>query len=72
MLLCVPLLLMSCNGSLMRPAESVTSPNPTLISKPTLSSLKTLPDGGISMNKHDAAELLIYIEALEKACGVGL
>ncbi len=37
---------------------------------PALESLTATNDGGISLNKHDAAELLIYIEALERATGV--
>ena len=38
--------------------------------RPELTSLMATSDGGIMMNKRDAAELLIYIEALEQACGV--
>lgn len=37
--------------------------------RPVLTSLTATSDGGITMNKHDAAELLIYIEALERATG---
>ena len=39
--------------------------------RPALTSLVVTPEGGIMMDKRDAAELLIYIEALERACGVG-
>lgn len=35
--------------------------------RPQLTSLKATSDGGIIMDKRDAAELLIYIEALERA-----
>ena len=42
----------------------------TLPARPELTSLEVLPNGGITMDKRDAAELLIYIEALERACGV--
>ena len=38
--------------------------------RPVLTSLKITDEGGIMMDKRDAAELLIYIEALERACGV--
>lgn len=37
--------------------------------KPELTSLRTTAEGGIAMDKRDAAELLIYIKALERACG---
>ena len=33
-------------------------------------SLEVTPEGGIMMNKRDAAELLLYIEALERAAGM--
>ena len=42
----------------------------TLPVRPALTSLAVTPEGGIMMDKHDAAELLVYIEALERACGV--
>ena len=42
----------------------------TLPARPELTSLVALPDGGIMMDRRDAAELLIYIEALEQAAGV--
>ena len=38
--------------------------------RPALTSLTATSDGGIVMDKRDAAELLIYIEALEVAAGV--
>ena len=38
--------------------------------KPALASLEVTPEGGIMMNKRDAAELLLYIEALERAAGM--
>ena len=37
--------------------------------RPELPSLTATPDNGITMVRRDAAELLIYIEALERACG---
>lgn len=37
--------------------------------KPALTSLVVTPEGGIMMDRRDAAELLIYIESLERACG---
>ena len=43
---------------------------PTPLIRPELTSLAGTPDGGIILNKRDAAELLIYIEALELAVGV--
>ena len=42
----------------------------TLPIRPELTSLTATSDGGIMMDKRDAAELMIYIEALERACGV--
>ena len=42
-----------------------------LITKPILYSITVTPDGGICMDKHDAAALLIYIETIERAAGVG-
>ena len=42
----------------------------TLPIRPVLNSLKIMDDGGIMMDKHDAAELLLYIEALERAAGM--
>ena len=38
--------------------------------KPVLTSLTMTSDGGIMMDKRDAGELLIYIEALERVAGV--
>ena len=63
-LLCVMILLMpGCVSSTARPTQ-------TLPVRPELTSLTATGDGGIMMDKRDAAELLIYIEALEQACGV--
>ena len=42
----------------------------TLPIRPVLNSLKIMDDGGIMMDKRDAAELLLYIEALERAAGM--
>ena len=42
----------------------------TLPIRPVLNSLKIMDEGGIMMDKHDAAELLLYIEALERAAGM--
>ena len=42
----------------------------TLPARPELRSLAVTPDGGITMDQRDAAELLIYIEQLERAAGV--
>lgn len=55
--------------SLGQPTSN-TANNPTVITKPTLTSLRTTESGGITMNKHDAEELLFYIEALERAAGI--
>ena len=38
--------------------------------RPVLTSLKITDEGGIMMDKRDAAELMIYIEALELAAGM--
>lgn len=65
-LLLSAILLASCSASLTQPASN----SPTVITRPTLTSLKTLPDGGISMDKRDTGELLIYIEAIENALGI--
>ena len=52
-------------------ASLAAKPNPTMLpTKPVLTSLTVTSDGGIRMDKRDAAELLIYIEALERAAGV--
>ena len=42
----------------------------TLPIRPVLNSLKIMDEGGIMMDKHGAAELLLYIEALERAAGM--
>ena len=39
----------------------------TLPTRPPLESLTATSDGGIRLDKRDAADLLIYIEALERA-----
>ena len=51
-------------------AVSSQAQTPQLPVKPVLTSLTVRDDGGISMDKHDAAELLLYIEALERAAGM--
>ena len=52
-------------------SAGITSTPPALmITKPRLTSLTVTPDGGLCMNKTDAAELLIYVERLETAAGV--
>ena len=38
--------------------------------RPELASLTTTSDGGIMMDKRDAAELLVYIEQLERMVGI--
>ena len=38
--------------------------------RPELTSLAATSEGGIMLDRRDAAALLIYIEALERACGV--
>ena len=45
------------------PAQATT----TLPTRPPLESLTATSDGGIRLDKRDAADLLIYIEALERA-----
>ena len=53
--------------------NSIVKPNPTLSLpvRPDLTSLTATPDGGICLDRHDAAELLLYIEALERGAGGG-
>ena len=58
------LLLSSCVSSTARPSPAI------LPIKPNLPSLQITAEGGIMMDKRDTAELLIYIDALERACGV--
>ena len=38
--------------------------------RPELTSLAVTSDGGIMMDKRDAAELLIYIDQLERVVGI--
>ena len=66
-LLCAMILLLNgCAGlTPTRPGQDRTTVQ--LLPRPALTSLQKTPEGGISMNKHDAAELLIYIESLERA-----
>ncbi len=60
------LLLNGCAGlTPARPGQDRTMVR--LPPRPALTSLQGTPEGGIIMNKHDAAELLIYIESLERA-----
>ena len=63
-LLCAMILaLPGCVSSTARPTQALPI-------RPELTSLTATSDGGIMMGKRDAAELLIYIEALEAAAGV--
>ena len=64
MLFATSLLLPGCVSLTSKPAPA------QLPIKPALTSLTQTSDGGITMNKHDAAELLLYIEALERAAGM--
>ena len=52
-------------------ADRVADVRATLLPiRPVLNSLEIMDEGGIMMDKHDAAELLLYIEALERAAGM--
>ena len=63
-LLCALILLLpGCANLTARPIPAA------LPVKPELTILAATSEGGIAMDKRDAAELLIYIEALERACG---
>ena len=63
-LLCAMILLLpGCASSTARPTQALPI-------RPELTSLTATSDGGITMDKRDAAELLIYIEALERAAGM--
>ena len=64
LLFALTLLLPGCVSLTSKPAPA------QLPIKPALTSLTQTSDGGITMNKHDAAELLLYIEALERAAGM--
>ena len=55
------LALPGCASLTARPIQAV------IPVRPALTSLTATSDGGIVMDKRDAAELLIYIEALERA-----
>ena len=66
--LCALILVLPGCASLAQPTSNAAVT--TLPIRPVLTSLKTTDEGGIMMDKRDAAELLIYIEALERACGV--
>ena len=66
MLFATSLLLPGCVSLTSKPIPAVE----TLPTRPALTSLTQTSDGGITMNKHDAAELLLYIEALERAAGM--
>ena len=76
-LLTLPLMLMLCATTIslpgcatsQAPTNSPSSP-PTVITKPVLNSLVFDDDGGMCMDKHDSAELLIYIRALERELGL--
>ena len=64
LLFALTLLLPGCVSLTSKPAPA------QLPIKPALTSLTQTSDGGLTMNKHDAAELLLYIEALERAAGM--
>ena len=62
--ICVTILAASgCAASGHGMAKTKTIPPP----RPTLETLTVTPDGGICMGKSDAADLLLYIDALEEA-----
>lgn len=64
LLFALTLLLPGCVSLMSKPTPA------QLPIKPALASLEVTPEGGIMMNKRDAAELLLYIEALERAAGM--
>ena len=66
LLFALTLLLPGCVSLTSKPIPAVE----TLPTRPALTSLTATSDGGITMDKRDAAELLIYIEALERAAGM--
>ena len=61
----VSLALSGCVSSTAKPTQTATLPV-----RPELTSLTTTSDGGIMMDRRDAAELLIYLEQLERMVGV--
>ena len=63
LLFALTLLVSGCLASIQGPISS-----PVMIpTRPDLTSLEERPDSGITMDKRDAGELLIYIETLERA-----
>ena len=67
-MLCVMILALSGCASLAQPSSNTATTS--LPIRPVLTSLKITDEGGIMMDKHDAAELMIYIEAVELAAGM--
>ena len=67
-LLCAMILALSGCASLAQPTSNTATTS--LPIRPVLTSLKITDEGGIMMDKRDAAELMIYIEALELAAGM--
>ena len=65
-LLCATILLLSGCAALTPMQPSQGRAPVQLPPRPVLTSLQSTPDGGITMNKHDSAELLIYLESLER------
>lgn len=63
-LLTVSLLILALNGCAA--SRSNVAPPPP---RPTLESLEPTPEGGICMDKQDAAELLLYLDSLERRVG---
>ena len=57
-------------ATLATPASSQSSSRTVVITKPVLSSLEFGEDGSMCMDKHDSAELLIYIRNLERELGL--
>ena len=60
----VTLALSGCASLTARQTQTATLPV-----RPELTSLTVTSDGGIMMDKRDAAELLIYLEQLERMVG---
>ena len=58
------LLASGCVSSIAKQTQTATLPV-----RPELTSLTTTSNGGIMMDKRDAAELLIYLEQLERMVG---
>lgn len=60
--LTVSMLILMTSGCAGLSSKQIPQPIP----RPTLESLQESPDGGICMDKQDSAELLLYIDALER------